>query len=128
MSNKHWSDLCLDEKLDCLNAFYGEGFGWRHITARTAHLDNLGDNIKRGEVYFKIDLGGFGTDHHPKLSLRSMEKLLALTLQDNRFGQRLGARIAAEREKQFTESVLQGLDNGSEGGAESPSTDERREP
>ena len=79
------NDEEFEAKLACLNALYGgtllgEGI-WKSVRAAKEHTDHFGDNISRGEIYYKRDI--LGSYDVFKVSKDSMLRMLELLFYDN---------------------------------------------
>ena len=61
--------------LEVLNALMDPHFQWAQTQAAKDHVDDFGEDIRSGELYYRRPtVGSFNT--HSKLSRRSMERLL----------------------------------------------------
>jgi hypothetical protein len=75
---------------------------WCSTGARKDHEDIFGVEIKRGEIYFKKQVGpAFGSVE--KLSRVSMEKLLYLFVDQMPMVERIADQQIAAQEKEFRE-------------------------
>jgi hypothetical protein len=63
------------EALKRLNALSGPAWHWQRTEAITDHIDEFGDQIKKGDAYYKRSHGG-AFDATLKMSRGSMDKLL----------------------------------------------------
>ncbi len=81
--------------LRLFNGFYEHDQKWTATRANKLHIDEMGREIKPGEIYYKQDLGG---PHYFKLSRASMEKLLSLVFSQSQTMPLLGGRLADEHD------------------------------
>jgi hypothetical protein len=77
-----YTDEQFEKYLKRLNALGNPYSNWSYIQARKVHVDELGDQILNGEIYFKRSYGVAYNDVF-KLSRRSMDKVLFLLFNGN---------------------------------------------
>ena len=72
--------------VDLLNAVvHHDSLGWRMTSARKTHIDEFGDEIKRGEDYYRRESGPEVVDVF-RLSVHSMNKVLRVLFEWNNGG------------------------------------------
>jgi hypothetical protein len=80
----------LSDKVDLLNALMQEGLNWEETRARLEHTDEFGDEIDRGETYYKKHKAHI---EYTKMSSRSMSTMIEAVFGKNprliRFAERL---------------------------------------
>lgn len=84
--------------VDLLNAVvHHDSLGWRVTSARKAHIDEFGDEIKRGEDYYRRESGPEVVDVF-RLSARSMDKVLRVLFEWNNGGMEMAKLVLRERD------------------------------
>jgi len=81
--------IAADEyHVDLVNAFFSPSeLEWRAHRAAKSHVDLFGDIIEKNEPYYTRYVGGSDRDKtNPKLSIRSMDKVLRVVFQGNPAG------------------------------------------
>jgi hypothetical protein len=92
------------EQLKKLNAIHNSFFSWSSTTAKKDHLDEFGGEIKRGEEYYRRNVGsGWGDDF--RVSRKSMEKHLEILFYMNNELEELAGQTLKQQEQQFMGSV-----------------------
>jgi hypothetical protein len=84
--------------VDLLNAVvHHDSLGWRITSARRTHIDEFGDEIKRGEDYYRRESGPEVVDVF-RLSVRSMDKVLRVLFEWNNEGLAMAKLVLRERD------------------------------
>ena len=84
--------------VDLLNAVvHHDSLGWRITSARRTHIDEFGDEIKRGEDYYRRESGPEVVDVF-RLSVRSMDKVLRVLFEWNNGGLAMAKLVLRERD------------------------------
>ena len=84
--------------VDLLNAVvHHDSLGWRMTSARKTHIDEFGDEIKRGEDYYRRESGSEVVDVF-RLSVRSMDKVLRVLFEWNPGGLAMAKLVLKERD------------------------------
>jgi hypothetical protein len=84
--------------VELLNAVvHHDSLGWRVTSARTAHIDEFGDEIKLGEDYYRRESGPEVVDVF-RLSARSMDKVLRVLFEWNNWGLAMAKLVLKERD------------------------------
>jgi hypothetical protein len=84
--------------VDLLNAVvHHDSLGWRMTSARKTHIDEFGDEIKRGEDYYRRESGPDVVDVF-RLSARSMDKVLRVLFEWNNGGMAMARLVLKERD------------------------------
>ena len=91
--------------VDLLNAVvHHDSLGWRVTSARIAHIDEFGDEIKRGEDYYRRESGPEVVDVF-RLSVRSMDKVLRVLFEWNNWGLAMAKLVLKERDDNMREAL-----------------------
>ena len=105
--------------VDLLNAVvHHDSLGWRMTSARKAHVDEFGDEIKRGEDYYRRESGPEVVDVL-RLSVRSMDKDLRVLFEWNNGGLAMAKLVLRERDDSIR-AALDRLDEVQRNEKESP--------
>ena len=105
--------------VDLLNAVvHHDSLGWRMTSARKAHIDEFGDEIKRGEDYYRRESGPEVVDVL-RLSVRSMDKVLRVLFEWNNGGLAMAKLVLRERDDSIR-AALDRLDEVQRNEKESP--------
>lgn len=105
--------------VDLLNAVvHHDSLGWRMTSARKAHVDEFGDEIKRGEDYYRRESGPEVVDVL-RLSVRSMDKVLRVLFEWNNGGLAMAKLVLRERDDSIR-AALDRLDEVQRNEKESP--------
>ena len=105
--------------VDLLNAVvHHDSLGWRITSARKAHIDEFGDEIKRGEDYYRRESGPEVVDVL-RLSVRSMDKVLRVLFEWNNGGLAMAKLVLRERDDSIR-AALDRLDEMQRNEKESP--------
>jgi hypothetical protein len=105
--------------VDLLNAVvHHDSLGWRMTSARKAHIDEFGDEIKRGEDYYRRESGPEVVDVL-RLSVRSMDKVLRVLFEWNNGGLAMAKLVLRERDDSIR-AALDRLDEMQRNEKESP--------
>jgi hypothetical protein len=103
----------------CVGAVvHHDSLGWRMTSARTAHIDEFGDEIKRGEDYYRRESGPEVVDVL-RLSVRSMDKVLRVLFEWNNGGLAMAKLVLRERDESIR-AALDRLDEVQRNEKESP--------
>ena len=105
--------------VDLLNAVvHHDSLGWRMTSARKTHIDEFGDEIKRGEEYYRRESGPEVVDVL-RLSVRSMDKVLRVLFEWNNGGLAMAKLVLRERDASIR-AALDRLDEVQRNEQESP--------
>ena len=105
--------------VELLNAVvHHDSLGWRVTSARKAHIDEFGDEIKRGEDYYRRESGPEVVDVF-RLSARSMDKVLRVLFEWNNWGLAMAKLVLRERDASIR-AALDRLDEVQRNEKESP--------
>ena len=105
--------------VDLLNAVvHHDSLGWRMTSARKTHIDEFGDEIKRGEDYYRRESGPEVVDVF-RLSVRSMDKVLRVLFEWNNGGLAMAKLVLRERDDSIR-AALDRLDEMQRNEKESP--------
>ena len=105
--------------VDLLNAVvHHDSLGWRMTSARKTHIDEFGDEIKRGEDYYRRESGPEVVDVF-RLSVRSMDKVLRVLFEWNNGGLAMAKLVLRERDASIR-AALDRLDEVQQNEKESP--------
>ncbi len=105
--------------VDLLNAIvHHDSLGWRITSARKTHVDEFGDEIKRGEDYYRRESGPEVVDVF-RLSVRSMDKILRVLFEWNNGGLAIAKLVLRERDASIR-AALDRLDEVQRNEKESP--------
>ena len=105
--------------VDLLNAVvHHDSLGWRMTSARKTHIDEFGDEIKRGEDYYRRESGPEVVDVF-RLSVRSMDKVLRVLFEWNNGGLAMAKLVLRERDDSIR-AALDRLDEVQQNEKESP--------
>jgi hypothetical protein len=83
--------------LDRLNALYSQHSSWKSTQARNDHKDAFGKLIEDGEIYYSKPSGFINVD---RLSRSSIEKVIDLIFDDNRWLKECVDGVIEERKKE----------------------------
>lgn len=97
----YYTDEEFFAALALFNGFFGT-FRWQDTMARTDHVDEFGDAVVSGEVYFTRKLG---VAERLKLSRRSMSTLLRVFFDTNSGADRLGRVLVEEAHQKLVRAV-----------------------
>jgi hypothetical protein len=92
----HYQEKEFFEMLLKFNALYPDFQGWNYTNARKEHVDEFGSSIEVGDEYFKLS-SGTGWGNEIKLSKKSMDIVLFITLGHNRFFKIISEKIINQR-------------------------------
>jgi hypothetical protein len=105
--------------VDLLNAVvHHDSLGWRMTSARKTHIDEFGDEIKRGEDYYRRESGPEVVDVF-RLSVHSMNKVLRVLFEWNNGGLTIAKLVLRERDAGIR-AALDRLDEVERNEKESP--------
>lgn len=108
MRNNYYDDKELSVLIRQLNALLGLYYEFRYTDARKQHTDELGDVIKRGDVYFKRRRG-VAYDDVIKLSRASMDAVLFALFDGSEILRGLGASLLERQKKEILQQLNAGF-------------------